>query len=424
MPTFIARKAPALAACLLAALLVATYDTAYELYRAINLAWGNKAYWTPFLDTDTVLSAVRCLRADVDAYVFNPCDPQLRVFTYSPLWMVLTALPVTEAWIPWVGLSWVALFLGALFLLPEARSRGAMWTMIAGTASSVSVYAMERGNNDLVIFALVSLAALLLSREGRGRLLGYGLILAAGLLKYYPLGVMAAALREPVRRFVGIALASIAITALAIFVTWDDLVRVLKSIPIGQFYTDMFGAKSVGLTLVGLFGLPKWVDPAVRGVLSLGALILGLRMGLGERLRGHLALLNTRERSFLLIGALMTCACYFSAQNIGYRAINLILVLPAITALAVLTGERIYKQLAALVVVLLWTGAWRYLWEDYVMAARSMNDPARYAALYFRDLIWWIVVPMLIAMIVALLRDGPILRAALGRAMPNRLAAA
>ncbi len=414
MPAFIARpgflqnKAPALAACLLAALLVVTYGTAYELYRAINMAWGNKAYWTPFLDTDTVLSAVRCLRADVDAYVFNPCDPQLRVFTYSPLWMSLTALPITEAWIPWVGLSWVALFLGALFLLPEARSRGAMWAMIAGTASSVSVYAMERGNNDLVIFALVSLAALLLSREGRGGRLGYGLILAAGLLKYYPLGVMAAALREPARRFLAIAFAALAITALAIFVTWHDLIRVLKSIPVGQFYTDMFGAKSVGLTLVGLFGLPGWVDPLVRGALSLGALAWGLRTGLGERLHGHLALLSPRERSFLLIGSLLTCACYFSAQNIGYRAINLILVLPAITALAVLTGEQLYKQLAALVVALLWTGAWRYLWEDFFMAGHAMNEPVRHAALFFRDLLWWIVIPMLIAMIVSLLRDGPL----------------
>ncbi|MFM5929924.1 MAG: hypothetical protein ACKOPQ_03345 [Novosphingobium sp.] len=412
---FVRRKAPAIAACLLAAFLVVTYLTAYEFYRDVNLLWGNKAYWFPFLDTDTVLSAVRCLRADVDAYVFNPCDPQLRVFTYSPLWMSLTVFPVTEAWVPWIGLSWVAAFLASLFLLPDARGRMASLALIAGTASSVSVYAMERGNNDLVIFVLVSLAAVILSREGRGRQLGYAFVLMAGLLKYYPLGAMIAALREPARRFFAIAALSLAVTALAVFATWGDLVRVLRSIPIGQFYTDMFGAKSVGLTLVQLLGMPGWVDPAMRAGLSLGALAIGLRTGLSQAFTAQLARLSPLERAFLLIGALMTCLCYFSAQNIGYRAINLILVLPALTALATLTGSRRWKALVLVVLALLWTGAWRLFWEDVVMAGTAMTYPPRYLALALRDLLWWIVIPVLIAAVVALLKDGPIPRAIIGK---------
>ncbi|MFM5908117.1 MAG: hypothetical protein ACKOPO_11130 [Novosphingobium sp.] len=412
---FLRRKAPAIAACLLAAFLTVTYLTAYEFYRDVNLAWGNKAYWFPFLDTDTVLSAVRCLRADVDAYVFNPCDPQLRVFTYSPLWMGLTVFPVTEAWVPWIGLSWVIAYLAALFLLPDARGRLAMVALIAGTASSVSVYAMERGNNDLVIFVLASLAAVSLAREGRGRQIGYGFVLMAGLLKYYPLGAMIAAFREPARRFIAITVLSIAVTALAVFATWGDLVRVLRSIPIGQFYTDMFGAKSAGLTLVQLFGMPGWVDPAMRGALSLAALAIGLRLGLSRPFADRLAMLTPLERSFLLIGALMTCLCYFSAQNIGYRAINLILVLPALTALASVTRSRGWWALVAVAVALLWTGAWRMAWEDVVMADSAMSYPPRYLALFLRDLLWWIIIPVLIAAVVAMLKDGPIPRGIAGK---------
>ncbi|PLK26850.1 glycosyltransferase 87 family protein [Novosphingobium sp. TH158] len=413
MSAFLRRHAPALACCLLVAFFVATYHGAYTTYRSVNLAFGNKAYWFPFLDTDTVLSAVRCLRADVDAYVFNPCDPQLRVFTYSPLWMGLTALPITEAWLPWMGMAWVLGYLGALFLLPEARSRGAALAMIAATCSSVSVYAMERGNNDIVIFALVSLAAVLFARQRKVQWIGYALVLAAGLLKYYPLGAMVVALRERPRRFLGIAALSVAITLLAIYITWADLVRVLKSIPVGQFYTDMFGSESVGRTLVELFGLPKWVHPVTRAALSFAAVAVGLWLGLKGRISSDVARLTDRERSFLLLGSLMTCLCYFSAQNIGYRAINLILVLPAITALAVVTGRRGYRWLAAAVIVLLWTGAWRYFWEDSVMAGVGLYEPKRYVALFVRDALWWAVIPVLIGAIVALLRDGPIPQAVL-----------
>lgn len=412
---FLRRKVPALAACLLATVLIAAFAVApHGFYRDANLLWGNKAYWYPFLDTDTVLSAVRCLRADVDAYVFNPCDPQLRVFTYSPLWMYLTAFPMTEAWVPWVGLSWVMLFLASLFLLPASRGREAQVIMVLSTASSASVYAMERGNNDLVIFALVSLAAVLTIRNVALRRLGYAFALLAGLLKYYPLVTMAIALRERPGRFFAITLASIAVTALAVLVTWDDLVRVLRSIPIGQFYTDMFGSKSVGLTMVELFGAPRWADPLVRAVLSLVAIGVGLRIGLGHALHTDLARLSPRERSFLLVGALMCCSCYFSAQNIGYRAINLILVMPAITALLALTGRPVYRWIAAAAVALLWTGAWRYLWEDGVMAGAGQFDVSRYAALFLRDALWWGVIAFLLATIVALLRDCPLPAAVLG----------
>lgn len=406
---FLRRKAPAIAACLVAAVLAIAFGIApHGFYRDANLLLGNKAYWFPFLDTDTVLSAVRCLRQDVDAYVFNPCDPQLRVFTYSPLWMGLTSLPVTEAWVPWVGMSWVVLFLASLFLLPAARGREAQVIMIASTASSASVYAMERGNNDLVIFALVSLAAVQTIRSLALRRVGYGLVLLAGLLKYYPLGAMVIALREKPQRFLVITAVSIAVTALAVLVTWSDLVRVLRSIPIGQFYTDMFGAKSVGLTLVELFGAPRWIDPLLRFGLSLAALAMGLRIGLGERLHADFARLTARERSFLLVGALMCCSCYFSAQNIGYRAINLILVMPAITALIAVTGRPIYRWIAGAALALLWTGAWRLVWEDGVMVGADQFDGLRYVALFVRDLLWWAVIPVLLGAVVALLRDAPI----------------
>src|SRR4051794_16833344 len=79
--------------------------------------WGFKAWSFPFLDTETVLSALRCLRAGVDVYAANPCDPLERTYDYSPVWLVFAAFPVTQAWIAPVGLGIDVIFMFSLLLL-------------------------------------------------------------------------------------------------------------------------------------------------------------------------------------------------------------------------------------------------------------------------------------------------------------------
>src|SRR3990170_318275 len=70
------------------------------IYEEALRSWGVDPFAFPFVDADTVLSAVRCLQAGVDVFVSNPCDPVRRAFDYSPMWLVLLGkLPVTEAWV-------------------------------------------------------------------------------------------------------------------------------------------------------------------------------------------------------------------------------------------------------------------------------------------------------------------------------------
>ena len=50
-------------------------------------------------------------------------------------------------------------------------------------------------------------------------------------------------------------------------------------------------------------------------------------------LRHAIAGLGEGERAFLLAGALLVLGCFVAAQNIGYRAVHLLLVLPPLLAL-------------------------------------------------------------------------------------------
>ena len=240
------RLIPAIAGAVLFVVFVALSRIAPHAYRTILKIWGIKPWPFPFLDTDTVLSAVRCLRDGIDVYVANPCDPLARVFDYSPLWMALSLLPIGLAALPWIGLAVDAAFLAALALLPAGRRWGDTALIAAGVCSTAVLFAVERGNNDLILFVLAALAATAALASPLLRLLGYAAALLAGLLKYYPMLLMALAVRERPGRLSAIAAAALLLLGLFVLLSWHDLVRALALVPTGSYFEDMFGAITVG----------------------------------------------------------------------------------------------------------------------------------------------------------------------------------
>jgi hypothetical protein len=405
------RFAPATAALALFAFFATLYLSGWHWAYARGLmSWGMWPWDWPFLDTDTVLSAVRCLRQGVDAYAANPCDPLERAFDYSPLWMVLTVFPVTTAWIPWIGLVVFALFLLGLTLLPPGRTTDASVLIVLGTLSTAVVFGVERGNNDLVIFCLTASMASFLARDPSRRLPGYALGLLAGLLKYYPLLAMASALRERPARFAALAVGSLVVTVLFVAVTWHDLTRALAIIPTGSPYYEMFGAVNLGLGISVLFDLPAWFTPLVRIVLTIGAVGAGVALGLRRDSIDALAKLDARESAFLLVGALMVLGCFLSAQNIYYRCLNLLLILPSLTALRLVDAPRRFKSAAFVALGLLWHQLY-FRWIQ-VLASQftdAWKVPVEMGLGWLpRELAWWWLVTLMVSCVTVLLRDSPV----------------
>ena len=196
------RAIPALAALTLFAILAVLYLSGQRaLYDHIIQLWGIRPYLHPFFDTRGLVSAIECLRLGVDAYVTNPCDLENRLYDYPPSWSLLTLLPVTQAWVEPMGMILGLGFIASLLLLPAARDRVGTLMVVAGVISCTALFAVERANNDIVVFILAALAASLLWRSTSLRFVGYGLVQIAGLLKYFPMVIMAAAIRELPRRF-------------------------------------------------------------------------------------------------------------------------------------------------------------------------------------------------------------------------------
>jgi hypothetical protein len=367
---------------------------ARPLYDHILQAWGIDPFAFPFLDTDTVLSAVRCLRAGIDVFVVNPCDVIGRVYDYSPLWLVLAKLPVTASWVVPAGLVVDLAFLASLVLLPPGRSAVETLGILLGTVSTAVVFAVERGNNDLVLFVLASIAATLARRSPALRMLGYGVALLAGLLKYYPMALMAMAVRERPARFLWVAAGSVLIVLLFVATMGHDLVRALRLIPVGSWFGDMFGSSTLPGGLSATLGWPPATATSLRLILVLGALGMGIAIGRRMRTRAALDRLTEEERMSLFAGTLLILGCFFTAQNIGYRAVHLLFVIPALTALRRTDGAPRWTATLYAALALLWSECWR----------RGLSgEPVLFAIGWLlREALWWWTVTMLIALVTGL----------------------
>jgi hypothetical protein len=386
------------------------------LYIRVIAVWGVVPFDFPFVDTDGVLSALRCRRFGIDVFATNPCDVLGRMFNYSPFWLAASGLPVTPAWTAPIGLGLNLCFLASL-LLPAGRDWWATGIISMGIVSTDVVFATERGNVDLVIFALAACAATLVRhRQGR-RLLAYGLALLAGLLKYYPLVLMALATRERPRMFTLVALAAAATLAVFVAMEWHDLARALALIPSGPPTGNMFGVRT---TIDGFTERYRWSPGtalSVELILLTGASILGCWLG-GTRLRPDLAALTESERAFLLAGALLVLGCFLTARNIGYRAVLLLLLLPGVTALWRVGRRRaMYGLSAGVLLLLLWSEGWRNWLSQALERPIPGTERMRFAGWLLREAGWWWIVTLLVALTTELL-----LRSEMGHAAAAWLA--
>ena len=117
-------------------------------------------------------------------------------FNYSPLWLRLTFLPTGHAAAVAISVALIVGFFLSLATLRPPRTVGELAVLLLALLSSATALAAERGNADLLMFLMAIGAANASLYALWVRLIGYGLLLAAGLLKFYPLAGLVIAVRD------------------------------------------------------------------------------------------------------------------------------------------------------------------------------------------------------------------------------------
>jgi Glycosyltransferase family 87 len=293
-----------------------------SLYFDILSFIGLEPFHFPFLDIHAVLAAAECQRQGIDVYVFNPCDTIGRPHVYSPLWLVVTPAIVGTKVTRWVGLALDLLFILSLVSVLRPRTSREIWIYGLAVLSPTTVYAVERANNDLVVFLLILSGGMLLTVRQPYRLCAYALFLVSGLLKYYPLALLVFLIRE--RRRTAIALLillGIFLISLGIYFRLE-LAKALANIPAQSYFSDSFSAQNLPFGVGEILGSSfssTLIAISLLGALFAMAAAKALRI---VRLLGrHTLDCDDTGIRLLAIGGILLGACFFAGQNINYRGI-------------------------------------------------------------------------------------------------------
>jgi hypothetical protein len=402
----------------------ALYMLRRETYFTVLGWWSFHPFRYPFLDLIYVPAQVECWQRGIDVYLQNPCDPLGRLQDYSPLWLrfsfLVNAKPFTNA----LGLSLDALFMMSLAALPRPRQRSDYLLIILGIVSPMTMFALERGNIDILMFLLALAAVVCMDRAVPLRLLGYGAIMLAGLLKFFPFVLFILLLRErPKLCLIGIVTVVCGVGGF----TWhylEELAHMAANIPRPSPFADAFGAAQLPIGIG--FLLRSSAGPAAQAagwstgivaVFAICLLVLFIAYMIARYLSQRADLqaafndLTSRESLCLVAGATLVCGCFFSADSIGYREIIILLALPGLTALA----RSSSGTLAIIVRVTTWIAVFlmtsvvpqRLIHGWFGGIATTVSWPA-VGFWLVRELCWWWFVAVLGAILTCFVRQSPL----------------
>lgn len=358
-----------------------------------------------FADLAAVFAAGQAHVAGLDVYQINPFDPFGRPHVYGPLWLLSGPLGLTVADAMWAGALLGFAFLAVALLAAAPRTPGAALVTTLVLLSPPVLLGVNRANNDLVIFLLFAVAAVLAARSGRWRVAsGAGILVLAAALKYYPLVALPALAARP-GRIRQLALLGLACAAVFAVIWWVQRADFDQALAIAPRPKTIF---AYGFSLIPY----AWDNHVMhRGWhlagMALGALVAGgLLWGGGRNAWSAIPLLGAR--AFCAVaGGTSWVFCYFANTNYPYRTILLLLVLPCWLALAAERGDvkaaRTGRGMCSLFLLSLWLAAPKNWWAEIFLSGNADAPRASYwvVAVFGAEQILWLTLTAAVAVSLA-----------------------
>jgi hypothetical protein len=278
-----------------------------------KLGVGFSAQW--FLDSYAILAANDAVRAGIDVQTSNPLDALNRPHVYSDWWLGLRWLGLTREHNFLLGGLWSLAFLVVALASVKPRTTGDALLLAAVLLSPPYLIAVQRGNNDLLIFALLGTCLLGLQRGlSLPRLIVFGacVVVATG-LKYYPL-VAAGALLVALPWRASVLWTFAGTTVLALLALASER----HSIGRGMFELPQtiyqFGAPVLWRGFDASRGVTALLAIALLGTGAAIAVRRKITAGLADETHG-----TPGERLMFATGAILLLGCFLAGTSYIYR---------------------------------------------------------------------------------------------------------
>lgn len=328
-----------------------------------------------FADLVALLAAGQAHVAGLDAYQPNPLDPFNRPHVYGPWWLVIGRLGLVtgDAW--WLGALLGLLFVVVTLVVLAPRTGAHACAALLLLLSPPVMLGIERGNNDLVIFLLLAAAAALLTRRAVAAHWGAtGALVFAALLKFYPLAALGGLLtsRERVSH-----LALRIGAALVVFagLWWTQREEFFRALAIAPRPETLLAYGVRLFPLAWQTAGPHW--PWLLAGYAAGAAGVGWALWRGRAALCRAIPEDGFAAALALTGGASWVFCYLANNSYPYRAVLLLLVVPAWLRLAEdadTAARRLGRGICALLLAALWISLLKWWWAEILRGGPSERD--------------------------------------------------
>jgi hypothetical protein len=340
-----------------------------------------------------ITCVIESKRDGYDPYRRNPHDPWHRAMNYPRLWLSLSATGLQERHTVPLGVGLALVFYVSLLVLvgPLTLQEGGFYSLLV--CSPAVMLGVERGNVDLLIFSLLTLAVVLIRNQGVRSIWPYVVIMICSLLKLYPIYAIAVALRDRSRI---VALSIIGATG-AMFLTYllwirRDLMAIAANTP--RTFWWSFGSKVVFLRLaswIGPINIMAWSIACLVGVIAVAMVVVK---------RTSTPLFSRKTAESMLIGISIYVGIFAFLNNFSYKLIFLIFAVPQV--LQWIRFPNAYRSFA-------------YIFLAAMTLAFWMSVQLSYPQFLLKELMNWILFWMSTVVLLHFLFASAVSRASLGR---------
>lgn len=272
-----------------------------------------------FSDMRNITTAVDCRRLGYDPLLENPCDPYTRPVNYPRAWVGLFSLLGFEErhTVPLAAVA-IAAFAVAVAAVARPRTFGDAALWLALLCAPPLLLAVERGNIDIVVFALL-VAAVACHRRPRLLVLGWVAWVLAGVAKLFPLFSAPAFLLPHGVRNRRTGLVAVGVLLTSFVATRRDIEAINSVVPQGVRVS--YGARVVFAHLADDVVRPEhrlW--GAALAVVLVAAVVVLVRSARSDVATSHLTAFR--------VGACIYGSTFVLGSNWEYRLIFLLLAVP------------------------------------------------------------------------------------------------
>jgi hypothetical protein len=284
----------------------------------------------PFFDTHVVIDYADCASKGIDPYRPHACNPAN--FNVPPIWLWIGVIAVGKN-AAWFSCGMIAVATATIIALFKGRPPiDGVIALIAILSPSV-LMGVERGNPDLLIFAITGAAALIYDEQRIGRnTCALFLTTLAMILKLFPMFTAALVIRGNRRDGLYAILIS-ALSLIYLIAIFRYILLIRSNVP--TTFILSYGYKSIFLGLdylrteagLPVFGLADTWAPILLTALALICATAGALFNVHSHRVSCKVATNLAGTAFIF-GSSIYCGTFLLGTNFIYRLTFLLLCLP------------------------------------------------------------------------------------------------